>query len=228
MSDPSKYAHRSRYGTGGAVQEPCSSDGEASGDAVARGRRSRTQEIRARGGISGGGESAIGAATGAATGAAGESVEPEAWRRNQKFGGDDAGRTPREIIAEAKRRGNERRNQLVEESGPHFTIRELAAELDWTVAEVRRAIDERRLYAVKSEEGETLLPEWQVESGEPIDGLEEVLQKLPHEGWVADLIFFESGHFLLEGKTPAEALAAGEMSERVLRAAGQEGRHGAA
>lgn len=128
----------------------------------------------------------------------------------------------------AEERGRKRLRELLAESAPHFTVGELAEELGWKKGRVRRAVENRRLYAVEDEQGELLFPDWQVTNGELVDGMPQVLANLRDAGWMGDILFFESEHALLGERSPAEVLRSGGDIENVKRAAAQEGRHGAA
>ena len=152
--------------------------------------------------------------------------EPEASRRHQKLGDVEDRRSPEGVIGEAERRGDERRKQLVEASRPYYSVEEMADQLGWSVEAVEEAVEERRVHYVYDDSGEVRLPAWQLRGDELVGGLERVLEALRDYGWVADLIFFESEHSLLDAETPAEALLKGRVDD-VLRCAAQAWRHGA-
>ena len=149
-------------------------------------------------------------------------------RRRSQYDAEGAGRSSDSILRAAEERGARKLRELFAKSGPHFTVAEMAETLGWKEGRVREAIEHHRLYAVKDEQGQTLLPQWQVDNGDVVDGLNEVLEHLRDAGWMGDILFFESGHALLNGKSPADVLRSGGDIENVRRAAAREGRHGAA
>lgn len=150
---------------------------------------------------------------------------PRSKKRGEKFGEHEP--TSQEIIEEAQRRGERRRQKLVEGSRPHLSVHKVAEKLGWTVGDVQDAIDARRLVHVQTETGDVKLPAWQVDGNDVVDGLKQVLEALPDYGWEADLIFFESEHFRLDEDTPAEALLKGKI-DIVRQCAATQWRQGGA
>lgn len=151
-------------------------------------------------------------------------------KRNQIFGSSSEllglnAEDPEAIIARAIRRGGRRRRELIEKSGPSLSIEQVAQRLSETTKEVHSLLQARALISVKDGDGEDQIPEWQIDQGRLLQGLPEVVAALPDHGWVADLLFFEGGQFLLNGDSPKQALIDGRSAE-VLRCAQLYSRQG--
>jgi hypothetical protein len=130
-------------------------------------------------------------------------------------------------LAEAKQRGLERKQQLIEAAGGVISSEDASKMLSMT----RQAVDKRRaqnqLIALTQGRRGYSYPNFQFEDGRTLDGLEETLRELKSfDPWM-QLAFFVNSNDRLGGDTPAKALRSGKRSD-VLRAARSYGEQGAA
>jgi hypothetical protein len=130
-------------------------------------------------------------------------------------------------LAAARVRGLRLREELLNAEGGAIGASETAARLHIT----RQAVDKRRragkLLAVELGRRRWLYPTWQVQDGQVLPGLEEVLSDLStHDPWM-QLGFFLSGDYRLGERTPLDALRQGRLAD-VRTAARAYGEHGAA
>jgi hypothetical protein len=130
--------------------------------------------------------------------------------------------------AAAYARGRAAREQLLNAEGGVATSEELGELLSGIS---RQAVDKRRragrLLALR-ERGDWVYPRWQVEDGQTIAGLEDVLEELAareHDPW-AMLIFFLQTDTAQEGESPLAALRSGKP-DAAIQAARTYGEHGA-
>jgi len=130
-------------------------------------------------------------------------------------------------LAEAKQRGLERKQQLIEAAGGVVSSEDASKMLSLT----RQAVDKRRaqnqLIALTQGRRGYSYPSFQFEDGKTLHGLEETLREWKSfDPWM-QLAFFVNPNNRLGGESPANALRAGRSSE-VLRAARSYGEQGAA
>jgi len=132
----------------------------------------------------------------------------------------------RDPLAEAKLLGQVRRKELLEAEGGVLGPEEVGNLLGIQ----RQSVDKRRKAGTLLALGvgnRFVYPAWQVESNNVLPHLEEMLMALKsHDEW-RKLSFFVNGNVRLNGKSPLNALRAGEYEE-VLKAAKTLGEHGAA
>jgi hypothetical protein len=130
-------------------------------------------------------------------------------------------------LAEAKQRGLERKQQLVEAAGGVISSEDASKMLSLT----RQAVDKRRaqnqLIALTQGRRGYSYPSFQFEDGRTLNGLEETLRELKSfDPWM-QLAFFVNPNDRLGGESPTKALRTGKLSE-VLKAARSYGEQGAA
>jgi hypothetical protein len=132
----------------------------------------------------------------------------------------------RDPLAEAKLRGQLRRKELLEAEGGVLGPEQVGSLLGIQ----RQSVDKRRKSGtiLALELGNRFVyPAWQIEENSTLPHLEEVLEALKdHDEW-RKLSFFVNGNVRLGGKSPLNALRAGQYDE-VLKAARSLGDHGAA
>jgi hypothetical protein len=129
-------------------------------------------------------------------------------------------------LAEAKLRGQLRRKELLEAEGGVLGPEQMGNLLGIQ----RQSVDKRRkagtLLAVELG-NRFAYPAWQIEGNSTLPHLEEVLEALKdHDEW-RKLSFFVNGNVRLGGKSPLNALRAGQYND-VLTSARSLGEHGAA
>lgn len=130
-------------------------------------------------------------------------------------------------LAEAKQRGLERKQQLVQAAGGVIRSEDASKMLSLT----RQAVDKRRaqnqLIALTQGRRGYSYPSFQFEDGKTLNGLEETLRELKSfDPWM-QLAFFVNPNDRLGGESPTKALRTGKLTE-VLRAARNYGEQGAA
>ena len=123
-------------------------------------------------------------------------------------------------ILQAKLRGLERRQEILQKAGGVLTSEEVAELLGVS----RQAVDKRRaanqLLALTQGRRGYNYPGFQFEDGKALVGLDRVLANLEDlDPWMK-LIFFTSPHERLYGRTPVEALRKGRLDEVVAVASG--------
>jgi hypothetical protein len=132
-----------------------------------------------------------------------------------------------EPLAPAFIRGIEAKRRLIEENGGTLTAEKAAEILGIT----RQAVDKRRragtLIGLTTGRYGYRYPVWQFTESGTVPGLEEVLSALAsHDEWM-QAAFLAGKNPRLKGRTPIEALKAGNL-DQVLSAAHVYGEHGAA
>lgn len=132
-----------------------------------------------------------------------------------------------EPLAPAFIRGIEARDRLLNEHGGTLTAEGVAGILGIS----RQGVDKRRsagtLIGLTTGRHGYRYPAWQFTKSGVVPGLEDVLRVLaPHDPWM-QAAFFLGNNLRLKGKSPLEALKAGQLSA-VLNAAELYGEHGAA
>jgi hypothetical protein len=130
-------------------------------------------------------------------------------------------------LAQARLRGIEARQQLLEAEGGTFSAEEAGRALGVQ----RQAVDKRRqagtLLGLSTGAHGYRYPSWQFTRDGVLGGVEPALRALArHDDWMK-LAFFVTGNDRLAGRSPVQRLRDGKVSE-VLDAAQVYGQHGAA
>ncbi len=124
----------------------------------------------------------------------------------------------------ARVRGLKRRQEMVAEAGGLLSTSESAALLGISRQAVEKRIRNGTLLGVRTG-SRNAVPAFQIKDGALLDGLSRVLRKMSiGDPWMR-LDFFLTADPRLDGRTPVEALAAGDIAgtERVARAFGEQG-----
>jgi len=132
-------------------------------------------------------------------------------------------------LAQARLRGLEARKKLVEAGGGFLDGAGVARLLGMTTAAVHKRYKAHQLLGIREEKRRIVYPAFQFHGERVVRDLPAVLQVLAQVGvdeW-AQLRFFAGANARLGGRSPIDALKAGDV-EQVLAAARTFGEHGAA
>jgi hypothetical protein len=129
-------------------------------------------------------------------------------------------------LAPAFIRGIEASRRLINDHGGALTSVQAASLLGVSRQMIDRKRQHGKLLAVSTGRHGYRYPAWQFEPSGVLPGLEDALSVLaPFDSWM-QVAFFVSPNERLQGKTPIEALKAGDL-EAVLEAGAVYGEHGA-
>jgi hypothetical protein len=128
-------------------------------------------------------------------------------------------------LAEDRIEGLKALQHLLEDSGPMFSAVEMGQALGISRQAVHHRLSQGELLAVRRGRAH-LYPSWQVEGGQVLPGLPDVLRALQGESPWSILRFFVSSTPFLQNQTPLARLQSGDV-DAVLRAAIAHGSQGA-
>lgn len=128
-------------------------------------------------------------------------------------------------LAEARLRGLRMKHELLQREGGIFGAKQMSEALGISRQAVHKRVQAKTLFALRTTRHGHAFPVWQLVDGKVLPGLSEVLRALHPtiDSWMA-LAFFLNVHSALGGRTPLDALRAGD-TEEVLRCARNHGQH---
>lgn len=116
------------------------------------------------------------------------------------------------LLADLERDGRRVEREVVEKSGPYMLVEEAAKELGVSSEEVMERIDSGTLIGIEAPYfSHVQVPRWQINDGEVLQGLEQVLVELGAEAISEALLFFNAPSPQNGGRTPIELLRDGHL-----------------